>query len=217
MQIVSSALSERTDPAKKQQFEQWLLRVVGDGFRPHYVETVEYLRTCLALVKKYVEVSQVSSAAVFWAAMTFLKPPAVEYNKIFVGAIEMITVFVKKPQLCEGLRNADHGGNLLRLMFAVQCDNSTTITCVFDIVQALLTVRLVEILGSEASTVHLAVFSLIPALWNRYNTREKSVELAATLSNVADLPKAQRWLSDIAFSKSRSLRSIAEVVTILPG
>jgi hypothetical protein len=215
MQIVSSALSERTDPAKKQQFDQWLVRVVVDGSRPQYAETLDYLQTCLAVVKRYVKVSQVSSAAVFWAAMTFLKAPAAEYNKLFVSAIEMIAVFVKKPRLCEELHSADHGGNLLRLMFAVQCDDLTTIICVFDIVQALLTVRLVGILGSDPSAVYLAVFALIPALWNRYKTSERADDLATTLSHVADLPTVKRWLSDVAFSERRSPRSIAEVVTIL--
>jgi hypothetical protein len=215
IQLVASVLSERTDPGKKQQFDQWLLRVVGDGIRPQFAETVEYLTVCLRLVKHYVEEMPFTPARVFWMAISFLKASTLEYNKIFVSALEIIAVFVRKESLCESLKNAKEDGDLLELMFAVKCDDRNTISWIFDIIQALLTVGLVRILGSLRSTVHLAMFALVPALWNRFNSREKAEEHSTVLANVIGISSTKCWINDICLAEKRSPRSIAEIVTTL--
>ena len=53
MQSVSTAMHERTDPSKKENFNQWILRVASDNTRANYEAIVSWLNQCLILLRRY--------------------------------------------------------------------------------------------------------------------------------------------------------------------
>lgn len=53
MQSVSTAMHERTDPSKKNNFNQWILRIAGDGMRTNFEAVVSWLYQCLILLRRH--------------------------------------------------------------------------------------------------------------------------------------------------------------------
>jgi hypothetical protein len=208
MQIIAAVMHERTDPSKKQQFDQWLLKVVADDCRPQYQATVDYLQSCLKVLTRYVENTNLIPVDVFWPAADFLQCKAIEYNKLFVGAMKIVALFAVRPTFLAELKKSARNGNLLRLMFSVNSDDSTAINAIFDIMASLLNSELVELLGSEPSTVSLALFALLPYLWNKCNKRQEAESVASTLAGLVPLPAAESQLFDIVSVNTRKPDSI---------
>jgi hypothetical protein len=202
MSILSSVLSERTDPVRKQQFDKWLLRVVGTGGKPPFQETVDYLQSCLKILKRYVEAANSLSSDIFWTSVSFLKCSASEYHKLFMAALNIVVLIVKKSSLIQTIRNDRQKENLLQLMFSIKNDDRLAIVCIFDIVFFLLMGDLVDVLGNQRSTAHLAVLSLVPSLWGKYKKGGEIDEIAHKLAALLAIPeekilkicRGEKWL-----------------------
>jgi hypothetical protein len=107
--------------------------------------------------------------------------------------------------------------NLLKLMFSLKTDDKSAITIMFDILSSSLIGGQVRILGTEPSTVFLAIFALVPALWNKYKRAAEADDVAQTLSDLGKIPDARPALADICYCEKRSAESIKSLSAILGG
>jgi hypothetical protein len=202
MHIVSDVLTERTDPAKKQQFGQWLLRVVEET-KPQYEEAVAYLHFCLSILKRCAETAAAITPSLFWFGVSFLRCSAPEYYKLFVA----------NPAFTDLMRAGGPGQDLLRLMLAIKSDEKAAISSIFQIVYSLLSRGLVDTLGKEASTRFLAIFAVVPALWGHCKKPDEAVEIAQSLAKLAQLPESQALIRDI--SAKRSTKAVGDLSKLL--
>jgi hypothetical protein len=63
--------------------------------------------------------------------------------------------------------------------------------------------------------VYLAIFALIPALWNKYKKQKEAVDAGSALAEVGKLPAAKQNLLDVCYSETRAPESIRSLATLL--
>jgi hypothetical protein len=182
---------------------------------PQYIETLDYLQTCLKVLGRYVESQSDAQIHIFWTVIAFLHCNTTEYHRLFVCALKVIAIFVTKPLFLRSLKKESRDGNLLALMFSVKGEDSAVINAVFATVASLLNQRLIELLGKGPSTVFLAIFALIPFYWNKFLTADKTQKCAAVLAELSELPVDM--LYDIGMAGKRSPASIYRFGTLILG
>jgi hypothetical protein len=176
--------------------DQWMLRIVGTGSKPPFQETVDWLQTCLQILRHYVDSATVISSMIFSTSVSFLRCSAIEYHKRFNAALNIVLVMARKPNIVDGLGERE---NLLQLMLALKTDDWATIGSVFEIVFSLLMGGHVNLLGSQPSTIFLAIFSLAPYLWSSYKKAAEAAKVTKSLAGLSRTGNVQDALNGICY------------------
>ncbi|OHT12810.1 hypothetical protein TRFO_17283 [Tritrichomonas foetus] len=201
IQSVSLALTERTDPSKKNQFGQWLIRVVGDNTRTNYEAVVSWLCACLKVLVKYVKYSEKTDIRMqiesFWTAVAFLQCHSIEYNSLFVNALQIVNEFLSNDKLRSKLKESHScrfQAGLIPLLLEVKTQDKDSITSIFVILSSLLENELIFLLSPQESAPYISLFALLPYFWMKFNHLQTSKEHSNRISQYIHGSKA---LSDL--------------------
>lgn len=193
MQVATNVLEERTDPSKKSQFNQWLMRVIGDGPKPKYKETVQYILLCMNIIQHFIETGHNISVDMLWAIANFLQCSSLEYDSLFTAALNIIALYVESPALLKQLKTKPEGklqDGLLPLLLNLQTKDIKSLEAVLLIVKKLMINGLISLLGPSPSTEAVAAFTLIPSLYGSINKKDKKVYKFLKIENAKHLIKS---------------------------
>jgi hypothetical protein len=100
-------------------------------------------------------------------------------------------------------------------MLSVKSNEGNAIESIFNIIMSFITSDFIDLLGSEPSTVYLALFALIPFVWNRYKDQREAFKIAQQLAAPVRLTAVSQHLAAVGFFDDRNYTSIKDLVRIL--
>jgi hypothetical protein len=196
---VAAMLNERTDPAQASRFRAASLRIgaVGLDNEPPIALGVAYLGRCLTVLKRFVSEATRPPEALFMTALAFLECKALEYNNLFLLALQIAQIFATRHGVPEA--------GLLRRMLSITCDEADALGAIFDIVNALLPTL-------DQQSAGLAVVALVPSLWCRIEEPRVATEMGTKIATALGRPEAAERVAAVALMRDHRSGLIRELI-----